>query len=615
MKLWGGRFKGNTDSMANHFHSSIAFDCRLYNEDIQGSKAHAKMLGQQGIISQEDAELLCKTLDEVLQDIQDGNLEFSVQAEDIHMNIETELIKRIGDVGKRLHTGRSRNDQVALDIRMYVKKEIKIIQSQIKEIIKILLILSKSHTKTVMPGYTHLQKAQPITFAHHLLAYAEMFKRDNDRLSDSYTRTDIMPLGSGALAATTYNLDREYVKTQLDFAQITLNSLDAVSDRDFLIELTSALSILMMHLSRFCEEIILWSSHEFGFIELDDAYCTGSSIMPQKKNPDMAELIRGKTGRVFGDLMGLLTVMKGLPLAYNKDMQEDKESVFDAIDTVKMCLPVFSGMVSTMKVNVDKMRLGATGGFTNATDAADWLVKKGVAFRDAHEILGKLVLYCIENNKHIEQLTLAEFQQISDVFDDTIYDAISLETCVNSRKIEGGPSAEWIEKLISINEEYLQNSSKEHNMEIERKFLVENLPLKIDGYKKLCIQQSYISTKPVIRLRKSNDDYILTVKGAGRISRQEFELSLQESEYEKLKKLVTSKIITKERFLIPIEDGYTAELDIYEGELKGLMTVEVEFSSLDNAEKFVAPNWFGKEVTDDSRYSNSSLAKYGLPVN
>lgn len=456
MKLWGGRFTKSTDSFTDHFHSSISFDQRMYKQDITGSIAHAGMLGAQGIIPKEDADLIQKTLKEILIDIEEGKIEFDEKAEDIHMNIETILISRIGDVGKRLHTGRSRNDQVALDIRMYVKDEIDEIKKLIKDLHVVLNALAKDHMDTIMPGYTHLQRAQPVTLAHHLLAYFEMFKRDSERLSDVYKRTNIMPLGSGALASTTYPLDRFMVAQELDFAGITLNSMDGVSDRDFCIELLSALSIMMMHLSRFCEEIILWSSHEFKFIELDDAYATGSSIMPQKKNPDMAELIRGKTGRVYGYLMGLLTTMKGLPLAYNKDMQEDKEGVFAAIDTVKMCLPVFTAMIRTMTVKKDNMYEATKGGFTNATDAADWLVKQGVPFRDAHEILGRLVLYCINENKGLEDLSLEEFKAISDVFDETVYDAIRVEKCVEARNVPGGPSKEYIQKHISINEEYLR---------------------------------------------------------------------------------------------------------------------------------------------------------------
>lgn len=455
MKLWGGRFTKSTDSFTDHFHSSISFDSRMYKQDILGSCAHADMLGKQGIISKDDAELIHKTLLEILADIEAGKVTFDEQAEDIHMNIETILIQRIGDVGKRLHTGRSRNDQVALDIRMYLKSEITDIKLLVKNLIAELNQIAKDNMDVIMPGYTHLQNAQPVTLAHHVLAYAEMFKRDYDRLSDTYKRTNVMPLGSGALATTTYPLDRQAVCDALGFDSITLNSMDGVSDRDFVIELLSTLSILMMHLSRFCEEIVLWSNQQFRFIELDDAYSTGSSIMPQKKNPDMAELIRGKTGRVYGHLMAMLTTMKGLPLAYNKDMQEDKEGVFDAVDTLKMCLPVFTNMVKTMTVNRDNMYKAAKGGFMNATDAADWLVKHGVPFRDAHAIIGHLVLYCIEHNKSLDELTLDEYKAASEVFDETIFDAISLETCVNSRKVEGGPSKDYIQKLIKLNDEYL----------------------------------------------------------------------------------------------------------------------------------------------------------------
>lgn len=455
MKLWGGRFTKSTDSFTDHFHSSISFDQRMYKEDITGSIAHAAMLGKQGVISKEDSELLQKTLKELLQDIEDGKVEFDEKAEDIHMNVETLLIERIGDVGKRLHTGRSRNDQVALDIRMYNKEQIIDIKKLLLELIEALNNIAEANINTIMPGYTHLQRAQPVTLAHHVLAYCEMFKRDIDRLDDTYRRTNVMPLGSGALAGTTYPLDRQAVCDALGFESITKDSMDGVSDRDFCIDLLSSLSVIMMHLSRFCEEIILWSSHEFKFVELDDAYSTGSSIMPQKKNPDMAELIRGKTGRVYGHLMGMLTMMKGLPLAYNKDMQEDKEAVFDAVDTVKMCLPVFTNMIKTAVFNKNNMYNAAKGGFTNATDAADWLVKNGVPFRDAHAILGQLVLYCINNNKGLEDLSLDEFRAISPVFDETVYDAISVEKCVEARNIPGGPSPEYIKKLIELNKEYL----------------------------------------------------------------------------------------------------------------------------------------------------------------
>ena len=455
MKLWGGRFTKSTDSFTDHFHSSISFDQRMYKEDITGSMAHVDMLGKQGVIPVEDAKLIHKTLLEILDDIENGKVVFDEKAEDIHMNVETILISRIGDVGKKLHTGRSRNDQVALDIRMYVKEQITDIRKLMLELIEALNNIAEANINTIMPGYTHLQRAQPVTLAHHVLAYCEMFKRDIERLDDTYKRTNVMPLGSGALAGTTYPLDRSIVADTLGFAAITLDSMDGVSDRDFCVELLSTLSIIMMHLSRFCEEIILWSSHEFKFVELDDAYSTGSSIMPQKKNPDMAELIRGKTGRVYGDLMGMLTVMKGLPLAYNKDMQEDKEGVFDAIDTIKMCVPVFTNMIKTAVFKTDNMYNAAKGGFTNATDAADWLVKHGVPFRDAHAILGQLVLYCINNNTSLEDLSLDEFKAISPVFDETVYDAISVEKCVQARNIVGGPSPEYIKTLIQKNKEYL----------------------------------------------------------------------------------------------------------------------------------------------------------------
>ena len=455
MKLWGGRFTKSTDSFTDHFHSSISFDQRMYSEDITGDIFYAEMLGKQGVISEEDSALLQKTLKGLLEDIENGKVEFDEKAEDIHMNIETLLIERIGDVGKRLHTGRSRNDQVALDIRMYNKEQIADIKKLLVNLIKTLNKIAEDNIDTIMPGYTHLQRAQPVTLAHHLLAYCEMFKRDIARLDDTYKRTNVMPLGSGALAGTTYPLDRQYVCDQLGFDSITLDSMDGVSDRDFCVELLSCLSMVMMHLSRFCEEIILWSSHEFKFVELDDAYSTGSSIMPQKKNPDMAELIRGKTGRVYGHLMGMLTMMKGLPLAYNKDMQEDKEAVFDAVDTVKMCIPVFTNMIKTAVFNKGSMYKAAKGGFTNATDAADWLVKKGVPFRDAHAILGQLVLYCINNDTSLEDLSMEEFKAISPVFDESVYEAISVEKCVAARNIPGGPSPEYIKKLIELNKEYV----------------------------------------------------------------------------------------------------------------------------------------------------------------
>lgn len=457
MKLWGGRFSKATNEMVDDFNSSIRFDQRLYKQDIAGSIAHVTMLGKQNIIPMEDVEKIKAGLQEILVDIENGNVEFDIAAEDIHMNIEKLLIEKIGDVGKRLHTGRSRNDQVALDMRMYVKEEINLIDSYIKNLQEVILDLAKNNLDTIMPSYTHLQKAQPITFAHHLMAYFEMLKRDRDRLNDTFQRANALPLGAGALATTTYPLDREFVAELLNFETLCLNSIDAVSDRDYCIELLNCLSTLMMHLSRFSEEIILWCSNEFQFIDLDDAYSTGSSIMPQKKNPDIAELVRGKTGRVYGSLMSLLTTMKSLPLAYNKDMQEDKEVTFDAIDTVKMCLPIFTDMLRTITVNKENMYKGAGGGFTNATDAADYLVKKGVPFRDAHEILGKLVLYCVNSNTTLENLTLDEYKSISDVFEDDIFNAISLETCVNKRNVIGGPSKTMMEKVIEINENYLNN--------------------------------------------------------------------------------------------------------------------------------------------------------------
>lgn len=448
MKLWGGRFKKSTDKCVDDFNSSIRFDCRLYKQDILGSIAHAKMLGACRIIEENESELIQETLLEILSDIEKGSVEFETDAEDIHMNIEKILISRIGDTGKKLHTGRSRNDQVALDIRIYIRDEINEISIILFNLMESLLTLAENHIDTIMPGYTHLQRAQPITLAHHLMAYFQMFRRDIERLHDCRKRVNIMPLGSGALAGTTYPLDRYMVARELNFPSITENSLDGVSDRDFAIELASCLSILMMHLSRFCEEIILWTSHEFSFIELDDAYSTGSSIMPQKKNPDVAELVRGKTGRVYGNLMSLLTVMKSLPLAYNKDMQEDKEAIFDCVDTVKMCIPVFNRMLVTMKVRKGNMYKAAQGGFTNATDVADYLAKKGVPFRSAHEIVGKMVLYCIENEKAIEELSLEELKQFSSVIGEDIYPQISLEKCVSERGIPGGPSSRSVKSSI-----------------------------------------------------------------------------------------------------------------------------------------------------------------------
>ena len=448
MKLWGGRFQKATDALVDDFNSSIRFDARMYRQDIRGSQVHAEMLGRQGIIPKEDAALIVKTLGEILEDIENGKVEFLIDAEDIHMNIETILIERIGDVGKRLHTGRSRNDQVALDLRLYLRDETDKLSAMLSETMKTLLDIASEHTETIMPGYTHLQKAQPVTFAHHVMAYFQMLSRDLSRLADCRKRINIMPLGSGALAGTTYPLDREFVAGKLGFDGVTANSMDGVSDRDFAIEFLSVLSMLMMHLSRFCEELILWSSHEFSFVEMDDSYSTGSSIMPQKKNPDVAELIRGKTGRVYGSLMALLTTMKGLPLAYNKDMQEDKEAVFDALDTAVLCLPVFTNMIKTMRIRKDRMRSGATGGFTNATDLADYLVKKGVPFRSSHAIVGGMVAKAVETNRDLDEFTLEEFKEFSDLIEEDIYTAIDVGTCVNDRNILGGPAKKQVEAEI-----------------------------------------------------------------------------------------------------------------------------------------------------------------------
>ncbi|MCL2069758.1 MAG: argininosuccinate lyase [Treponema sp.] len=461
MKLWGGRFSGQTDEYANKFHSSLSFDKRLYKHDINGSIAHAEMLGRQSIITDADAALIVKGLKEILSDIENGALALDSADEDIHSFVESELTRRIGEAGKRLHTGRSRNDQVALDMRMYVKEEIDEICKLVINLLEALLETAKNHTATIMPGFTHLQKAQAITLSHHLMAYFQMFKRDYERLCDCRKRTDEMPLGSGALASTGYPLDRQFVKEKLGFADITANSLDAVSDRDFCIEFVSCLSLIMMHLSRFCEELVLWSSDAFDFIVISDAYATGSSIMPQKKNPDMAELIRGKTGRIYGSLMGLLTMMKGLPLSYNKDMQEDKEAVFDAVDTAKMSLYVFCGMFSSLQFKTENMRKSALGGYTNATDAADWLVKKGLNFREAHEIAGKLVLYAMEKNLRLEELTPEELKKESgiesDIIDDTFFEALSVEKCVDVRALPGGPSASAMEEAIKNAERFVKN--------------------------------------------------------------------------------------------------------------------------------------------------------------
>ncbi len=456
-KLWGGRFQKNTDKSVDDFNSSIRFDQRLYKQDILGSIAHATMLGKQNIIPLEDSEKIVSELKNILVDIENGKIEFEIDAEDIHMNVEKILTERIGDAGKKLHTGRSRNDQVALDIKMYVRDCEDEICEMLKNLVRVLIKIAEENLNTIMPGYTHLQKAQPITLAHHLMAYVQMLLRDIERMMQSRKRVNQMPLGSGALAGTTYPLDREFVAGMLGFDSITQNSLDGVSDRDFAIELCFNISLIMMHLSRFCEELILWSSDEFSFIEMDDAYSTGSSIMPQKKNPDVAELIRGKTGRVYGSLMGLLTVMKGIPLAYNKDMQEDKEQLFDSIDTLFMCLPVFTKMVETMKINKDTMLRGAKGGYTNATDAADYLVKKGMPFRNAHSVIGQLVFYAISKQKPLDELSLDEFKQFSDVFEEDIYNAISMETCVSERNVPGAPSPSMVSTSIENAKNILNN--------------------------------------------------------------------------------------------------------------------------------------------------------------
>ncbi len=454
-KLWGGRFEKAADRSMDDFHSSIAVDQRMYREDIRGSIAHARMLKKQGVISQADFEAILAGFEALLKDIESGGVAFEKSAEDIHMNVEKLLTERIGEAGKRVHTGRSRNDQVALDCRMYLLGGIDEILGAIVRLENALLTIADAHLHTVMPGYTHMQKAQPVTLAHYVMAYAEMFRRDAERFQDCKKRMDFMPLGAGALAGSTYPLDREAVAKELGFHNITRNSLDSVSDRDFCIEFASCASIAMMHLSRFCEELILWSTDEFRFVEMDDAYATGSSIMPQKKNPDAAELIRGKSGRVFGDLMGLLSMMKGLPLAYNKDMQEDKEAAFDALDTLKACLEMFTRMISTATFRTDVMYAGAGRGFTNATDAADYLVKKGMPFRTAHEVIGALVLRCIHEGKAIADLTLAELKKISPLFDEDVYEAVRLETCVEGRALPGGPAPEAVKKHIEQTREWL----------------------------------------------------------------------------------------------------------------------------------------------------------------
>ena len=448
MKLWAGRFSKEVDDRVNDFNSSISFDCRMYRQDIQGSIAHATMLGEQNIIDPQESAVIMEGLKGILADLDSGKLAFDPTAEDIHMFVEAELTARIGDAGKRLHTARSRNDQVALDIRLYLRDEIDAITAQVKELIESLCKQAQQHLETVMPGYTHLQRAQPITFGHHLMAYAQMLLRDIDRLKAARERMNVMPLGSCALAGTTYPLNRERVAELLGFSSVTLNSLDGVSDRDFCIDLASAISIIMMHLSRLSEEIILWCSWEFKFIELDDAFATGSSIMPQKKNPDVSELVRGKTGRVYGDLMTLLSMMKNLPLAYNKDMQEDKEAIFDAVDTVHLCLKTMTPMIDTMKVLPQNMRRAAAKGFINATDAADYLVRKGVPFRDAYKITGTLVAQCIQQDTTLEELPLSQYKALCDLFEEDIYQAINLETCVKGRTVTGGPAPQRVQEQI-----------------------------------------------------------------------------------------------------------------------------------------------------------------------
>lgn len=456
MKLWGGRFTKETDQLVHNFNESLSFDRKFYRQDIEGSIAHVTMLARQGIVSEEDRDAIISGLNGIRSDLEDGTLELSKEHEDIHSFVEATLIERVGEAGKRLHTGRSRNDQVALDMKLYCRDEIQELDGLIKRLQEELLKVMERNLDTYMPGFTHLQKAQPITLAHHVGAYFEMFSRDRGRLSDIRRRMDCCPLGSGALAGTTYPLDREYTARLLGFDGPTLNSMDSVADRDYVIELLSALSTIAMHLSRFCEEIIIWNSNEYRFVELDDAYSTGSSIMPQKKNPDIAELVRGKTGRVYGALVSILTTMKGLPLAYNKDMQEDKELTFDAIDTVKGCLALFTGMVSTMAFCRDVMERSAKNGFTNATDAADYLVNHGVPFRDAHGIVGQLVLYCLERSMALDDLTLEEFKAVSPVFEADIYESISMEACVQKRMTIGAPGREAMKKVIEVYREQLK---------------------------------------------------------------------------------------------------------------------------------------------------------------
>lgn len=460
-QLWGGRFTKETDRLVYDFNASIRFDRRLFSQDIEGSIVHVKMLAKQGILTEEERDSILAGLEGIKGDVEAGKLAIDESCEDIHSFVEAELIRRIGDVGKKLHTGRSRNDQVALDMRLYIREQVTETDRLLKELLLVILKIMEQNIETYMPGFTHLQKAQPVTLAHHFGAYFEMFKRDRQRMHDIYERMNYCPLGAGALAGTTYPLDREYTAGLLGFYGPTMNSMDSVSDRDYLIEFISALSMVMMHLSRFCEEIIIWNSNEYQFVEIDDAYSTGSSIMPQKKNPDIAELVRGKTGRVYGALMSLFTTMKSLPLAYNKDMQEDKEVSFDAIDTVKNCIVLFTGMLDTLKVNKGRMEKSAMNGFTNATDAADYLVGKGVPFRDAHGIIGRLVLYCIEKNTSIDALSLEELKGISDQFEEDIYGAVSLKTCVEKRLTIGAPGAEAMRQVIGLHRDYLSDEKND----------------------------------------------------------------------------------------------------------------------------------------------------------
>ena len=455
MKLWGGRFEKATNGLVDDFHSSIRFDQRLARQDITGSIAHATMLGEQGIIPKADADAIVEGLKSILADVEAGKVEFELDAEDIHMNVEKLLTERIGEAGKRLHTGRSRNDQVALDCRMYVKESAKEAISYQRELCETLLAIAKAHAGSIMPGYTHMQRAQPVTLGHHMMAYFQMFSRDMQRMKEVYQHADVCPLGCGALAGTTYPLNRARTAELLGFSSVALNSLDGVSDRDFVCDYIYAASVCMMHLSRFCEELILWNSHEFKFVEMDDGFATGSSIMPQKKNPDVAELIRGKTGRVYGDLMGLLTTLKGLPLTYNKDMQEDKEGLFDARDTLIKSLMVFTAMLSTCTFRTENMARSAEGGFTNATDAADYLVKKGMAFRDAHAVIGHLVLHCVKENTAILDLSLEELKTFSELFEEDVYEACSMHACVTLRDVTGGPAPGRVQETIAAGERFL----------------------------------------------------------------------------------------------------------------------------------------------------------------